>query len=584
MPPEATAIIASVDEKLRDMLQSEGRGEQTYLSKGRLYNTLPTKHNLQNGATASRHDHLIAHLCSVGVRSVTRSRELMQERKFDLKQRSGTASKSGRAQLPRAAAQRGVKRVICNSSAISKQPDDSDLDEDQQEWDEQAWLSAGWQVLNGVPGHYFKGSASNARNHSVALILGRLYAFCAIAGIPDTVAQGLLVRFRLAGINVGQMHHSRSSISAYSGILSRFCLQGCRNLFWQRPKNLLFPSAWRLVFDGVTLANGITVTIVLVIFTSHQGEFVVHFLGCARGGWSSTGEHTASGILKVLDDALGLSQSYSACKGSQGLPLTASQGSPCEARRGMFLTSMPCDRAYCGETGNKADLKLCEKLGVTGLAGITRRVGMADLFHCYDGCATALFKSVGAEDAGDGEESISDISSEDEDDPLSSWVKTCRHMQAVFGRGHGNYHLKNAYEHYGIPGRPKIMTPCKTRMIVYSSEFLRQSFAHFPARYLALKTYWQSLKDLSEDKADKKQRQRYKKRMGKIARLGARLTATSLLSPFLIHMCLKLPGGFVAGALQVQTTAEVFFPLHMVRSLFFLILRSKRFISKIKPA
>ena len=48
----------------------------------------------------------------------------------------------------------------------------------------------------------------------------------------------------------------------------------------------------------------------------------------------------------------------------------------------MFLTCMPADRAYTGYTGIKLDVWLSAELGVRGLLGAARRVGMSDLFHC----------------------------------------------------------------------------------------------------------------------------------------------------------------------------------------------------------
>eukprot|EP00969_Alexandrium_andersonii_P044501 1953421-Alexandrium_andersonii.AAC.1 len=60
-----------------------------------------------------------------------------------------------------------------------------------------------------------------------------------------------------------------------------------RESFWAKPRNLLFLSAWRLVFDGVTLLGGATVTVVLVVYTSKPGDIEVSFLGAAQCGASS---------------------------------------------------------------------------------------------------------------------------------------------------------------------------------------------------------------------------------------------------------------------------------------------------------
>ena len=57
-----------------------------------------------------------------------------------------------------------------------------------------------------------------------------------------------------------------------------------------------------------------------------------------------------------------------------------------DAPRGMLLTCIPCDRAYCGQTGTGADAVVAAALGMHGLFGRARRVGMEDLFHWYCGC------------------------------------------------------------------------------------------------------------------------------------------------------------------------------------------------------
>ena len=100
-------------------------------------------------------------------------------------------------------------------------------------------------------------------------------------------------------------------------------------------------------------------------------------------------------------------------------------------------------------------------------------------------------------------------------------------------------------------------------MIVYSSSFLRQSFAHFKARYEALCAFDTVLQALAEDHSNKG-RARHRKRREVIVRVGRRLArASNVLPAFLTHLCLSLPHGFIQGALQVQKTAAVFFPLHV---------------------
>ena len=53
------------------------------------------------------------------------------------------------------------------------------------------------------------------------------------------------------------------------------CVQAVAKAFIDQPRNLQHPSCWRLIFDGVTLQNGVTVTVVLVCYTSAEGDIEV---------------------------------------------------------------------------------------------------------------------------------------------------------------------------------------------------------------------------------------------------------------------------------------------------------------------
>ena len=104
-------------------------------------------------------------------------------------------------------------------------------------------------------------------------------------------------------------------------------------------------------------------------------------------------------MLELLNKTLKISDSNALCNSRRGLGLpevanaaASSQGHEGRrVQRGVFLTSICVDRAYSGRTGSGADLWLSEQLGVRGLLGRTRRVGMSDLFHCFDGCAKKVW-------------------------------------------------------------------------------------------------------------------------------------------------------------------------------------------------
>ena len=112
-------------------------------------------------------------------------------------------------------------------------------------------------------------------------------------------------------------------------------------------------------------------------------------------------------------------------------------------------------------------------------------------------------------------------------------------------------------------------------MIVYSSKFLRQSFAHFKARYEALCAMDIVLQGLAEDPSNKG-RARHRKRRETIVRAGQRLArASHVLPAFLVHLCFSLPHGFIQGALQVQKTDTIFSFAHVCPSRAFALAASR---------
>ena len=56
-------------------------------------------------------------------------------------------------------------------------------------------------------------------------------------------------------------------------------------------------------------------------------------------------------------------------------------------KRAMMLACCPLDRAYCGNTGTKADLFLSE------LLALPHRLGIADGIHVYDSCGRRTWEA-----------------------------------------------------------------------------------------------------------------------------------------------------------------------------------------------
>ena len=231
------AVIASVDDRLRAML--EGHAEsKAYLQKGAAFKDLPSCDD--GGFRASRHDHLVAHVCNVGVKAVQRSR-----------QRVAAAHVRGQP-LPAASEQRGRKHRMMETTA-SSQGHDEDVQEqmDDEQGISVAFEAAGYETVHGVAGRYVQGSEGNAENHAIALVLGRLYVYALVKNIPEDTVVGILTLFRLAGIDIGQTHHHRTAISSFTGIAASMCIEGVAQSFAHKPRNLQHPSCWRLIYDGV---------------------------------------------------------------------------------------------------------------------------------------------------------------------------------------------------------------------------------------------------------------------------------------------------------------------------------------------
>ena len=304
-------MIFSVDERLRAMLESRA-GAKEYLQTGSAFAELPC--STDGGPHASRMDHLVAHLCDVGVRTVqsVRSRVLAARERGQF--------------LPAPALQRGTKRKPEEAHAAS-QSQDQDVEEDVS-----AFRDAGREVFQGVIGKYVQASRDNAANHATALVLGRIYLYASVTNIPDRLLTGIMSLFHMAGVDIGQKHHHHRAISSFGGIVARMCLEAVAKAWAKAPKNLQHPSSWRLIFDGVTLRNGVTVTAVLVCYTSASGDIAVDYIGCVRCGSRSDAASTGRGVLDLLNKVLKVCEPNSACYSRRGLRLAAGGPAPREER------------------------------------------------------------------------------------------------------------------------------------------------------------------------------------------------------------------------------------------------------------
>ena len=324
---EMSEVIATVDTQLGKMLKGDGDVPK-YLGFGPEYSTLPT----WDAKQGSRHDHLVALLCGCGVYAVQSARKLAERAQAE---RTATIV----APLPRGPR---AQVSIIDDAAIgdsSGNPEDVDMED------------GGLLENAGVHGTYAKAAASNPIAHATGLVLGRLYLYAAVSNIPDTTVGGLLAQYSLAHVNIGQKFHDRSAISSFCGLAARLVQTALRFRFWQALPNLRHPSAWRLTFDGVTLPGGLTVVVIVVIWTTVEGIIEAGLVGCVPCGTRHDGEHEACVILAELEKVLNIQSRKASCASLPGLPTPTRARGAADCSRAAFLTCMDCDRAYCGRTG-----------------------------------------------------------------------------------------------------------------------------------------------------------------------------------------------------------------------------------------
>lgn len=135
------------------------------------------------------------------------------------------------------------------------------------------------------------------------------------------------------------------------------------------------------------------------------------------------------------------------------------------------------------------------------------RVAMSDSFHCLNSAAELVWsakKGSGTEPSNERggfqavSDSESDASSGDSDEadghayvfaPLQAWISMIRLFRAKFRRGINLSHLRSAFSAAGVTPS-SVQGPSSTRMVVYSSRFLRQSFSHYRIRWSAVLRAW----------------------------------------------------------------------------------------------
>ena len=431
LSPDAVRIVAEVDRQLAAALEA---GQDNYLQLGPAFTSLPT----WKSSGGSRHDHLVAFLCGCGPYDVRSARQKFQ---LSLSESIPLHSLGGE--------KRGQKRSIefSNYSSSLAKPEESSE-----------------RLVSQAP-----------RKEEV--VVGRLLSFALVHGIPDNAMVSLFSQLHNSGVPVGHKFHNRDGIRRFANAALTCARQNLKEQFLLPPRNCVAPSCFRLIFDSVTLPDGVTVLMLLVSWlrcrenngcalsnSSHQDLdlFRWRFVGpgCAFLSFSLaknqpmferwSPDFTEVVFTSVSGDMVCLPVDDIPMEDSHGGPATAQllgkslrqhllsdelcqpasrKGLPATGacRREQFCVAMCVDRAYSGRTGNKADALLGEKLG------LPLRVGAADNLHCCNslgsvaappakkgGQKSAPRVSSSASSSSSGDSSSSDTESSPEETPAAS--------------------------------------------------------------------------------------------------------------------------------------------------------------------
>jgi len=344
--PEATLrLVASVHDEMQMMLDAPSA--EQILGRGQGWSSLPSG----DSSKGSRLEKVVARLCRCGITTVMQARRFFQ---------------GGERPEPR---QRGTKRPP--TEAESDDGGRSCTDGLDALWPEgtqgsQASLQGNpkMQELGDVRGRYLPQASLQPHEHAIVVIIGRIIIWGTVNAVPQRTLEGLMAQMALANIQLGEKYHEAWFASLFSSLASRMCQRLTCSRFHDTPLNLPFPSAFRLVWDGITLRNGATVIPILVVFTDHSGRIASELVDVPISQ-GSRGPEVAALVHGVLEKLICLSQKI-VFRSVSGLRVqgVASSSAPASSQgaagqrmgnRSDLLTSMLVDHAYSGKIGNKAD-------------------------------------------------------------------------------------------------------------------------------------------------------------------------------------------------------------------------------------
>ena len=109
------------------------------------------------------------------------------------------------------------------------------------------------QEVGGVRGRYLPQAMLLPQEHAIALTIGRIIIWGTVNAIPQRTLEGLMAQISLTSANLGEKYHGAWFASIFSGMATLMCERLTRSRFNDPPMNLPFPSAFRVVWDGITL-------------------------------------------------------------------------------------------------------------------------------------------------------------------------------------------------------------------------------------------------------------------------------------------------------------------------------------------
>ena len=121
------------------------------------------------------------------------------------------------------------------------------------------------QEVGGVRGRYLPQALLLPQEHAIALTIGRIIIWGTVNAIPQRTLEGLMAQLSLTSAQLGEKYHGAWFASIFSGMAALMCERLTSSRFNDPLVNLPFPSAFRVVWDGITLKNGATVIPIIVV-------------------------------------------------------------------------------------------------------------------------------------------------------------------------------------------------------------------------------------------------------------------------------------------------------------------------------